>query len=291
MQFSPRPYQQVAIDRMRDHEVHYLALRMGLGKSVIALTAVQDMLRKDGAGPALVVAPNGSQSSSGPRKRPSGTTWQGCGCSGPWGPPSNGLRAAQAGRRARDHRECFPWLVRMITETRRPWPWPIVLLDENVGFRDRSSKAWQAVKQVRHRIERLYMLSGTPTPNGLLDLWAQISILDKGARLGTGITRYRERWFEPDRRNGHVVYSWRPKPGAQAEIEAAVADIMLSLEGQADLPERIDNIVPVTFDRTRYRELEQTMVSGALMASSAGVLADNVLDPLPCALERAGTIE
>ena len=272
MQFSPRPYQQVAIDRMRDHEVHYLALRMGLGKSVIALTAVQDMLRKDGAGPALVVAP----------KRVAELVW--AQEAAKWDHLA-GLRVqralgtaqqrADALRKPADvhviNREGFPWLVRMITEARRPWPWPIVLLDENVGFRDRGSKAWQAVKQVRHRIERLYMLSGTPTPNGLLDLWAQISILDKGARLGTGITRYRERWFEPDRRNGHVVYSWRPKPGAQAEIEAAVADIMLSLEGQVDLPERIDNIVPVTFDRTRYRELEQTMVSGALMASSAGV--------------------
>jgi len=215
MQFSPRPYQQVAIDRMRDHEVHYLALRMGLGKSVIALTAVQDMLRKDGAGPALVVAP----------KRVAELVW--AQEAAKWDHLA-GLRVqralgtaqqrADALRKPADvhviNRECFPWLVRMITETRRPWPWPIVLLDENVGFRDRSSKAWQAVKQVRHRIERLYMLSGTPTPNGLLDLWAQISILDKGARLGTGITRYRERWFEPDRRNGHVVYSWRPKPGA-----------------------------------------------------------------------------
>jgi SNF2 family DNA or RNA helicase len=149
-----------------------------------------------------------------------------------------------------------------------------VVIDENRGFKDRGSKAWQALKSVRSQIQKLYILTGTPDPNGdLLDLWAQISIMDSGKRLGTGITKYRDRWYLPDKRNGQTIYTWRLKSGARDEIQQAVQDVMVSIDSGITLPERIDNVVPVTFDRKRYDEMEATMVSGKVTAANVAVLA------------------
>jgi SNF2 family DNA or RNA helicase len=149
-----------------------------------------------------------------------------------------------------------------------------VVIDENRGFKDRASKAWQALKSVRAEIERLYILTGTPDPNGnLLDLWAQISIMDRGQRLGTGITKYRDRWYLPDKRNGQTVYTWRLKSGARDEIQKAVQDVMVSIDSGITLPDRIDNVVQVTFDRKRYDEMEATMVTGNVTAANVAVLA------------------
>jgi SNF2 family DNA or RNA helicase len=172
------------------------------------------------------------------------------------------------------NRENFVWLVKLVAESKQPWPFECVVIDENIGFKDRASKSWQALKSVRKAVERLYILTGTPDPNGdLLDLWPQISMLDGGKRLGTGITKYKDRWYLPDKRNGTTIYSWKLKPGARAEIQGLVRDVMVSIDSDTQLPPRIDNVVPVPFNRKRYDEMEATQISGPVVAVNPAVLA------------------
>ncbi len=270
MKFSARPAQAVTIQRMVDEAYQLIALRMGAGKTVATLTAIGQMGVK-----ALVVAP----------KRVAELVWHAE--AGKWdhlssltvskvlGPIPARLEALTVDADVYViNRENFSWLVDLVKESRQPWPFACVVIDENRGFKDRASKAWQALKSVRGQIQKLFILTGTPDPNGdLLDLWAQISIMDNGKRLGTGITKYRDQWYVPDKRNGQIIYSWKLRRGARQEIQEAVKDVMVSVDSGVEMPERIDNVVQVTFDMGRYREMEATMVSGRVAAVNSAVLA------------------
>ena len=266
MEYLPRPAQVQTQERMLDKPYQLVALRMGAGKTAATLTVVKELGMK-----TLVVAP----------KRVAELVWHTE--VGKWDHLA-GMRVQRVlggpGQRTEAlatpadvyviNRENFTWLVDQLLV----WPFKCVVIDENRGFKDRASKAWQALKSVRAEIERLYILTGTPDPNGnLLDLWAQISIMDRGQRLGTGITKYRDRWYLPDKRNGQTVYTWRLKSGARDEIQKAVQDVMVSIDSGITLPDRIDNVVQVTFDRKRYDEMEATMVTGNVTAANVAVLA------------------
>ena len=266
MEYLPRPAQVQTQERMLAKPYQLVALRMGAGKTAATLTVVKELGMK-----TLVVAP----------KRVAELVWHTEG--GKWdhlaemrvqrvlgGPGQRTEALATPADVYVINRENFAWLVDQLLV----WPFKCVVIDENRGFKDRASKAWQALKSVRAEIERLYILTGTPDPNGnLLDLWAQISIMDRGQRLGTGITKYRDRWYLPDKRNGQTIYTWRLKSGARDEIQKAVQDVMVSIDSGITLPERIDNVVQVTFDRKRYDEMEATMVSGKVTAANVAVLA------------------
>ena len=270
MKFSARPAQAVTIQRMVDEAYQLIALRMGAGKTVATLTAIGQMGVK-----ALVVAP----------KRVAELVWHAE--AGKWdhlssltvskvlGPIPARLEALMVDADVYViNRENFSWLVDLVKESGQPWPFACVVIDENRGFKDRASKAWQALKSVRGQIQKLFILTGTPDPNGdLLDLWAQISIMDNGKRLGTGITKYRDQWYVPDKRNGQIIYSWKLRRGARQEIQEAVKDVMVSVDSGVEMPARIDNVVQVTFDMGRYREMEATMVSGKVAAVNSAVLA------------------
>jgi SNF2 family DNA or RNA helicase len=167
------------------------------------------------------------------------------------------------------NRENFAWLVSGL----KSWPFDCVVIDENRGFKNRESRSWQALRHVRRQIKRLYFLTGTPAPNSLLELWPQISVMDGGQRLGKNITTYREQYFVPDKRGREVIYTWKLKPGAEQQIHDAVADVMFSVDGDSTLLERVDNVIWVSFDRSRYDEMAESMISGELVASSAGTLA------------------
>lgn len=272
MHFSPRPYQSTAIERMVEQPYQLLALRMGTGKTVCALTAIEELTHdRFEISKTLVVAP----------KRVAELVWHAEVAK--WGhlswlrvqrvlgPSRARLAALQSEADVYViNRENFAWLVEHCGDA---WPFDCVVIDENRGFKDRSSQAWKALKKVRRQIAKLFILTGTPAPNSYLELWPQISILDGGQRLGTGITKYRDRWFAPDKRNGMIVYSWKLRPGAKEEIEAAIKDVMLSVEADIELPERIDNVVPVAIDMDRYQDLAANQVSGNVTAVNAAVLA------------------
>jgi SNF2 family DNA or RNA helicase len=271
MLYSARPAQVVTQARMLENPYQLVALRMGGGKTVATLTAINDLnLAK-----TLVVAP----------KRVAEMVWHREAAK--WdhlakmrvakvlGTPDQRMRGLMQDADVYViNRENFVWLVKLVAESKQPWPFDCVVIDENIGFKDRGSKSWQALKSVRKAVERLYILTGTPDPNGdLLDLWPQISMLDGGKRLGTGITKYKDRWYLPDKRNGTTIYSWKLKPGARAEIQELVRDVMVSIDSDTQLPPRIDNVVPVPFNRKRYDEMEATQISGPVVAVNPAVLA------------------
>jgi len=276
MLFSPRPYQQVAIDRMVSLPYQLLALRMGAGKTPITLTAIAELLfNRFEVSKVIVVAP----------KRVAELVWHTEAAK--W-QHTKGLRVQRVLGTAKErlaalatdadiyviNRENLMWLVALVEGSKQDWPFDCVVIDETIGFKDRSSKAWKAIKSVRDQIKRLYLLTGTPDPQGdLLAMWPQISLMDKGARLGPGVGKYRDRWYQPDKRNGSVIYSYKLRDGAREEIYTAVADAMLSVESDIVLPERIDNVVQVAFDMTRYDQLADEFVSGEVTAVNAAVLA------------------
>lgn len=272
MRFSPRAYQQRAIDRMVATNYQLLALRMGSGKTAVTLLAIQDLIYSACAiSRALVVAP----------RRVAELVWHTEALK--WDQTQSlRVRRVIGDIRTREqslsedadvyviNRENFAWLVEKYEKC---WPFECVVIDENRGFKNRESKTWQALKRIRKQIQRLYFLTGTPAPNSLLELWPQISVMDGGVRLGKNLTDYRDTYFVPDRRGREVIYTWKLRPGADKRIYAAVADVMFSVEGESDLPDRIHNRIPVRFDRRRYKEMADEMVSGELTAASAAVLA------------------
>lgn len=272
MNFSPRPYQQQAIQRVLSNPYQLLALRMGAGKTAVMLTAIEELTyNRFDVSKTLVIAP----------KRVAELVWHAE--ANKWRQTRDLVVVRVLGSRAERkkalaqaadiyviNRENFPWLVEHYGAT---WPFDCVVIDENRGFKNRASESWQALKRIRQRVRRLYLLTGTPTPNSLLELWPQISILDQGQRLGPGITKFREKYFLPDKRSGQVVYSWKPRPGAQEEIYRLVADVMLHIDSGLTLTGRLDNTVEVEFDLARYEELKRELVSGQITAANPAVLA------------------
>ena len=276
MKFTARHAQEVTIQRMVEEPYQLIALRMGGGKTVSTLTAA-DILMHDRfeVSKVLVVAP----------KRVAEMVWHTEAAK--WDHLA-GLRVSKVLGTAKErlaglmqdadvyviNRENFTWLVDLVEESKEPWPFDMVVIDENRGFKDRASQAWKALKSIRKGITKLFILSGTPDPNGdLLDLWPQVSVMDGGKRLGKGITKYRDQFYVPDKRNGMTIYSYRLKTGARDEIHDLVKDVMVSIDSGVTTPGRIDNVVPVAFDMARYREMEQTFVTGGIIAVNSAILA------------------
>lgn len=160
------------------------------------------------------------------------------------------------------NRENIPWLVKYYGAD---WPFDGVVLDELSSFKSPSSKRFKAMRKVRPLIKHIVGLTGTPSPNGLIDLWAQIYLLDQGKRLGRTLTEYRNRYFNPGRRNGYVVYDWVPKDGAEDEIYRRISDICISMKAcdYLKLPERVDVVRAVKLNdeaQAVYTEVEKEAV-------------------------------
>ena len=283
--FTPHPYQQYCINRIVESPTVGLFLDMGLGKTAITLMAIR-CLKFDcwAVNRVLVVAP----------KKVAEATWQNEAAT--W-EQTQGLRVvevlgAEAHRRRvlatqADvyfiNRENIPWLVQ---ECGRAWPFDMVVLDESSSFKNPRSHRFRALKTVRPKIHRLVELTGTPTSNGLMDLWAQIYLLDGGQRLGRTITAYREIYFTPDKRNRTQIFSYRPKAGAQEDIYRQLSDICISMKAAdyLSLPDCITDNIPVVLDKAAkqaYDRLERDALleveDGVITAGSAGVLTGKLL--------------
>ncbi len=181
------------------------------------------------------------------------------------------------------NRENTPWLVEYY---RNAWPFDMVVVDESSSFKSHQAKRFKALSWVRPHIKRMVILTGTPAPNGLLDLWAQVYLLDQGERLGKKITHYRERYFEPDQRDRDHVFSYRPKPGGEEIIYRLIGDICISMsaEDYLELPDCLPVTVPVALDskaRAAYNKLEKEMLlqvdETVIDAGSAAVLTNKLL--------------
>lgn len=181
------------------------------------------------------------------------------------------------------NRENVPWLTGYY---KRRWPFECVVVDELSSFKSSESRRFRALKKVRPMIKRFIGLTGTPSPNGLLDLWAQLYLLDGGVALGKTVTGYRDQYFEPDKRNAVTVFSWRPKPFAEEEIYKKLESCCISMNRTEllNLPERLYITHDVDLPgkvKKQYRQLEREMLlpfsDGDIDAGSAGILVNKLL--------------
>lgn len=181
------------------------------------------------------------------------------------------------------NRENVPWLVEYY---RNAWPFDMVVVDEFSSFKSHQAKRFKHLSWVRKHITRFVGLTGTPAPNGLLDLWAQIYLLDEGKRLGKKISHFRERYFVPDQRDRDHVFSYEPKPGADEVIRQLIGDICVSMKAEdyLELPDCIHVTVPVMLDsraKIAYQKLEREMLlevdESTIDAGSAAILTGKLL--------------
>ena len=291
MKYNPHKYQTRATRFVIDHQRCALFMDMGLGKSVVALTAVQQLMEDYlEVEKVLVIAP----------KSVARNTWT----TEPkkWDHTKD-LRVSLVAGTVRQRekaleedadiyvigRDSTKWLVEWVNEqVPAVWPFDMVIVDESSSFKNWQSNRWKALRSVclEEKIRRIVLLTGTPSPNGLMDLWAQIALLDRGKRLGRTIGTYRTNYFKPGRHNGAIVYDWNPKPGAREQITEAISDICLSMQAAdyLELPDLIDagtEVVLTEEEATGYREFERELLlevdDTEIQAVTAAALANKLL--------------
>ncbi len=261
MIFKPHPYQAYCIERIINDAALGMFLDMGLGKTVITLTAIADLkYNRFAVRRVLVIAP----------KKVAEATWSKEAAK--WdhlhllrivtvlGSEQRRIRALNT---PADiwiiNRENVQWLVDYY---RNSWPFDMVVIDESSSFKNHQAKRFKSLKWVRPHINRIVELTGTPAPNGLIDLWAQIYLLDGGQRLGKTITGFRERYFSPDQRNATTIFSYKPKDGSDNAIQSLIGDICVSMKAEdyLQLPDVVIDDIPVVLDpkaQKQYDELER----------------------------------
>ena len=283
--YEPYPYQEYIQNLILEKPFLGLFLDMGLGKTVITLTAFR-MLKFERwqANKMLVIAP----------KKVAEDTWQtetkkwmhlkGLRVVGVLG---TATQRQQALCKTADvyviNRENTQWLVEWCG---RDWPFDTVVLDESSSFKNHQAKRFKALRTVRPKIKRLIELTGTPNPHGLMDLWSQIYLLDGGQRLGRTISVYRDMFFLPDKRNRTTIFSYVPREGAAEEIQRRIADICISMKSSdyLCLPDMIYEDIPVLLDpkaQKDYHEMEREAVlqvdEETVAATTAAALSGKLL--------------
>lgn len=262
-----------------------LLLDMGLGKTVITLTAINDLkYNRFAVNKVLVIAPKKVAESTWAKEAEKWDHLKLLRIIPALGPQTKRIRALNTPADIYViNRENIPWLVEYY---KNQWPFDMVVVDEFSSFKNHKAKRFKALSWVRPHIKRIVGLTGTPAPNGLLDLWAQVYLLDSGQRLGTKITGFRERYFEPDQRNRDRVFSYAPKPGGEDAIQRLIGDICVSMKAEdyLELPDITFNTVQVVLDskaQKAYEKLEREMlleIDGDLIdAGSAAVLTNKLL--------------
>lgn len=181
------------------------------------------------------------------------------------------------------NRENVDWLV---NKSSLPFDFDMVVIDELSSFKDNGSKRFKALRKVRLGVRRIVGLTGTPSANGLMDLWAEIGILDMGQRLGRYITHFRNDYFLPDKRNQQMVFSYKPRPGAEEAIYRLISDITISMKNTdyLKLPELVMNEIPVRLSenemacyQTMKRELVLSLKGREIDAVNAAALSGKLL--------------
>jgi SNF2 family DNA or RNA helicase len=284
MKYDPHKYQTYATDFIINHPISAVFLEMGLGKSAITLTAIKELFEAEVICKVLVIAP----------LRVARDTW-----------PSEirkwdhlrdmrfavavGTEAERKAAILRNepvtiiNRENVDWLI---NKSGLPFDFDMVVIDELSSFKSYGAKRFKAMLKVRPFIKRIVGLTGTPSSNGLMDLWAEFRVLDYGKRLGRYITRYRLSYFTPDKRNAQIVFSYRPLPGAEDAIYDKISDITISMKSvdYLDMPECVINEVPVYMspaEQSVYDSFREDMVTKLkdeeIDAANAAVLSGKLL--------------
>ena len=285
MMFKPHDYQTFAIRHILTHEQAALFLNMGFGKTVITLTAIEHLMyREFEIRKPLIIAPLRVARSTWPAEIQKWDHLKGLTCSVAAGTAEE-RRAAL--RQNADiyiiNRENVQWLVE---DSGLPFDYDMLVVDELSSFKSWQAKRFKSLMKVRPRVKRIVGLTGTPSSNGLMDLFAEFKLLDMGKRLGRFIGQYRNAFFTPERMNGPIVYSYRPLPGAEEEIYRRIGDITISMRacGQLRMPELITTNyeVEMSYPEIRQyvkmkRELMLSLPDGEVTASNAAVLTGKLL--------------
>ena len=284
MKYVPHDYQTYATKFIEEHPVAAVLLDMGLGKSVITLTAIKNLcLDTFEVQKILVIAP----------LRVARDTWK-------------------AELEKWEHLRCIKYSVAVGTEAKRkaalqkpanlyiinrenvgwlieqsglPFDYDMVVIDELSSFKSHQAKRFRSLMKVRPTVKRMVGLTGTPSSNGLMDLWAEFRLLDMGKRLGRFITHYRDEFFRPDKRNGQVIFSYKPKDGAEEEIYRRISDITISMKSTdfLQMPECVINEVEVSLsdkEMKMYNGLKKDLVlaisNKEIDAVNAGALSNKL---------------
>jgi SNF2 family DNA or RNA helicase len=254
MKYDPHDYQTYATNFILEHPIAAILLDMGLGKSVITLTAVNDLLFDSfEIHKVLVVAPLRVARDTWPAELEKWEHLHGLVYSIAVG--SEVQRKAALMQKADIYiinRENIEWLVE---KSGLPFDYDMLVVDELSSFKSYQAKRFRSLSSVRPKVNRVVGLTGTPSSNGLMDLWAEFRLLDMGKRLGRFITHFRSDYFIPDKRNQQIVFSYKPKPGAEEAIYRLVSDITISMKSTdyLKMPEYVINEVPV---RLSEKEME-----------------------------------
>ena len=281
MRYKPHDYQAYAIDYIETHPVATVFLDMGLGKTSITLTAISDLLFDSfEVHRVLVTAP----------LRVARDTWTSE--VDKWDHLQNLICSVAVGtadeRKAALMRPADIYIInreniqRLVEESGIPFTFDMIVIDELSSFKNHNTKRFKAMLKVRPKGSRIVGLTGTPASNGLMDLWAEFRILDMGQRLGRFITKYRTDYFTPDKRNGQIIYSYKPLPYAEDAIYRQISDITISMKAtdHLQMPELISSEYEVRLsdeEREHYdglkRDLVLTLGDGEITAANAASLS------------------
>ena len=288
--FNPYFHQSAGIKWIEEHKACALLWGMGTGKTVTTLTAVNNLLYDFlESGPVLVIAP----------KRVAENTWSKE--AEKWAHLKH-LRVTKIMGTAKQrvqalsvesdlyviNRENVVWLVEYMQQSRGGWAFPIVVIDELSSFKSAQAKRFKALRRVRGRIRHIIGLTGTPRPNGIEDLWPEIYLLDQGERLGRTLSQFRARYLLPEKRNGPIVYSYKPKDGAETEVYDRLSDICMSIKKDdvLSLPGQIYEDILLDPGKTllaRYKKFEREKVlecldeEGDIVAGTEAALTNKLL--------------
>lgn len=280
MNFSPHNYQAYAIDYIETHPIAAVLLDMGLGKTVISLTAIADLLFDSfEAHRILVVAPLRVSRDTWPAEIAKWEHLQHLTFAVCVGTPKERRTALMSGADITIiNRENLGWLI---DSSGFDFDYDMVIIDELSSFKNHKSKRFQSLMKVRPKVKRIIGLTGTPSSNGLMDLWAEFKLLDFGERLGRFITHYRNNYFIPDKRNGEIIYSYKPMPYAEDAIYRRISDITISMKStdHLQMPELITSQYEVQLseeETQRYEELKADFIlelpEGEITAANAASL-------------------
>lgn len=287
MIFTPHAYQQYCIDKAIEIKKIGLFLDMGLGKTVTTMTAIKELkYNRFEVRRVLVIAPKKVAEGTWTKEKDKWEHTKMLRVSQVLGSRTKRIRALNTPADIYIvNRENVSWLVDYYQNS---WPFDMVVVDESSSFKSHKAKRFKALASMENHINRMIILTGTPSPNGLDDLWSQVYLLDGGERLGKRYTQFRERYFDPGARGNNVIYSYIAKPGSEDSILEKISDICISMKADdyLQLPEVTYHEIPVVLDdksRKAYLELERKMVlelpedESEISVTSAAALSNKLL--------------
>lgn len=281
MRYKPHEYQKYAIEFIKKNPIAAILLDMGMGKTSIVLSALNELVYDSfEVTKVLIIAP----------LRVARNTWSdeikkwdrlnGIRYSIVVGTAAERLEALKVDADIYIiNRENVPWLIE---DSGMAFDYDCVVVDELSSFKNWQAKRFKALMKVRPKIRRIVGLTGTPSSNGLMDLFAEFKVLDMGERLGRFISQYRVNYFKPDRMNGPIIYTYKLLPGAEERIYNRISDITISMKATdyLDMPELISNEYKVYLDddeRSKYEEMKDELVlqlpGGEITAANAASLS------------------